>query len=443
MKPMNFILSMAMLACVSCGSDGNDTPNPPVGPVTPTEGPQAPTEVIYQANPRFFATNNCLDAITAQIGNISDMGCDILWVMPVQQPGEKKAVGSPYCIRDYKSVNTKYGTMTDFRELVNAAHAKGMKVILDWVANHTSWDNAWITEHPEYYAKDNNGNIVQASTWSDVAQLDYSNANLRKEMIDAMVYWVNETGIDGFRCDYTNGVPHDFWSSAIKTLRGINPDIIMLAETSFADFYNDGFDMIYDWDFAPAMTKTFAGGKVSDLYDKEAASWKQVPEDKDILRYAFNHDYAAENAIDKSYGSADGVYAAYVLTAMLHGTPMIYSSMDADNVSGKLSFFNYNPLTWSASKRAVYKKINDAFKASAKARGGELTTYNNDDVAVFTRTSAQQTALVMVNTTGSSQTVKTPITYAGVQMTEQISGTQVAMPTAVTLEPYGYRIYLK
>lgn len=148
MKPMNFILSMAMLACVSCGSDGNDTPNPPVGPVTPTEGPQAPTEVIYQANPRFFATNNCLDAITAQIGNISDMGCDILWVMPVQQPGEKKAVGSPYCIRDYKSVNTKYGTMTDFRELVNAAHAKGMKVILDWVANHTSWDNAWITEHP-------------------------------------------------------------------------------------------------------------------------------------------------------------------------------------------------------------------------------------------------------------------------------------------------------
>lgn len=440
----SILLSIAAAAMISCGSEEPNNTNQPTGnPELPTVGAEVSSDIIYQANPRFYAKSGCLDAITADLGNIADMGANILWIMPIQEPGEFKAVGSPYCIRDYKAINSKYGTMTDLRELVDAAHAKGIKVILDWVANHTSWDNEWITTHPEYYKKDANGNIVHASTWTDVAQLDYSNAGIRKAMTDAMVYWVTEAGIDGYRCDYTEGVPHDFWSSAITTLKGVKSDIYLLAETRQPDFYKDGFYMIYDWDFAPAMTKAFNGGKVSSIYETAEKTWGNVPEGKDLLRYAFNHDYVAENAIDTSYGSIKGVEAAYVLTAMLHGTPMIYSSMDAENVSGKLSFFNYNPLTWSADKRATFKAINKAYKASADARRGELKTYNNDNVAIFSRTAGTHSVLVMVNITGQQQVAKTPIAFTGEKMTEQISGTQSALSNSVTLEPYGYRIYLK
>lgn len=435
------IAAMSVFALASCSNDDQVLPD---NPEVPKVGPEVSTSVIYQANPRFFAGTNCLDALTAQVGDIADMGVDILWVMPVQEQGEKDAFGSPYCIKDYKSVNSRYGTITDFKELVDAAHAKGMKVILDWVANHTSWDNVWISSHPEYYAKDANGNIAQASTWTDVAQLDYNNADTRSAMTDAMRYWIDQTGIDGFRCDYTDGVPHSYWSEAISSLRNSKPDLIMLAESSKTDFYNDGFDMVYDWEFAPAMSDAFNGGRVSNLFSTATSTWGRVPEGKHLLRYTFNHDFAAENSFDKSFGSTEGVMAAYVLTAMLHGTPMIYSSMDAqDNITGTLSFFNYRTMSWSAEKRAAFKAINSAYKATAEVRRGELATFTNQNVAVFTRITPNQTVLVMVNLSNKEQTVKTPIVLAGASVTDLINGTQVNLPVTQTLAPYGYTILVK
>lgn len=435
------ILALSAFALASCSNDDQVLPD---NPEAPKVGPEVSTSVIYQANPAFFATNNCLDALTAEVGNIADMGVDILWVMPVQERGEKDAFGSPYCIRDFKSVNSRYGSITDFKELVDAAHGKGMKVILDWVANHTSWDNVWISSHPEYYEKDANGNIRNASTWTDVAQLDYNNAATREAMVDAMRYWIEQTGIDGFRCDYTDGMPHDFWADAIASLRTLNPNIIMLAESSKADFFNDGFDMVYDWEFAPTMSDVFNGGRPSSLFNTAASTWSRVPEGKQLLRYTFNHDFAAENSIDKTYGSLDAIPAAYVLTAMLNGTPMIYSSMDAaGNLSGKLNFFYYNTMTWSSDKRAAFKAINSAYKASAEVRRGQLSTYANNNVAVFTRTTPTQTLLVMVNTSDKDQTVKTPITVAGETMTDLINGGQVSVPVTQTLSAYGYIVLMK
>lgn len=433
--------ALTVLALASCSDDSMTLPS---NPAAPTVGREVSSSVIYQVNPRFFASNGCLDAVTAEVGNIADMGVDVLWVMPVQEQGVKDAFGSPYCIKDYKSVNSRYGTVADFKKLVDTAHSKGMKVILDWVANHTSWDNNWITEHPEYYVKDANGNIAQASTWSDVAQLDYSNAGTRAAMTDALAWWIDQTGIDGFRCDYAEGVPHDYWSEAISSLRASHPELIMLAETSQKGFYNDGFDMIYDWGFAPAMSDAFQGGRPADLFTKANSSWSDVPEGKQILRYVFNHDFAAENSFDRSFGSSEGIPAAYVLTAMLHGTPMIYSSMEAeDNITGTLSFFNYRTLNWSASKRAAFKAINSAFKATAEVRRGQLATYADANVAVFTRSTPSQTLLVMVNTTGKEQTVKTPITLAGEQMTDLIGGGQSTLPVTQTIAPYGYVILVK
>ncbi len=413
---------IATLATVSLSACKSNDMEMPANPSAPTVGAEVSQEVIYQANPRFFATDNCLAALSSQVKNIAATGCDVLWIMPVQEPGVKDAIGSPYCIRDYKSVNSKYGTMADFKALVDAAHGAGMKVMLDWVANHTAWDHNWITEHPEYYVRDAAGNIQQANVWSDVAQLDFSNPDTETAMIEAMKYWVTQGNIDGLRCDYAEGPGHEFWSHAIEALRAVKPELEMLAETSDPSYYADGFDKIYDWNFAPTMSEVFNGGKPSDLFNKAAETWNAVPEGKDLLRYTFNHDFAAENSIDGAFGSIDALPAAYVLTAMLNGTPMIYSSMDADNVSGKLNFFNYQPMTWSATKRATFKAINDAYRATAEVRRGELTTYNNADVAVFTRATPEHKMLVMVNTTDEEKTVKTPITLAGETMTDLING---------------------
>lgn len=434
-----FVSAFMGIAATGCTSYEIDMPKNPAEPII---GNEVSSDVVYQANPRFFAENECLKALTSQLPRISEMDCDILWVMPIYETGELNSIGSPYCIRDFKTINPKYGTMADLKELVNSAHSKGMKVILDWVANHTSWDHPWITDHPDRYDKDSNGNIVSPSGWPDVAQLNYDNAATREAMTDAMTYWVKEAGIDGFRCDYVDGVPQDFWSNLISGLRTSNPDIIMLAETGNQIYYSDGFDMIYDWNCATVISGVFNGGKPSEVVKEGIEAMAKVPDGKSILRFAFNHDTAADNDIDKMFGSVEAIPAAYVAAAMLNGTPMVYSAMDAEGLSGKLSFFDYKALNFSQSLTNKYKAINAAFKASAEVRRGELRDYSNSSVICFTRLIPEHTLLVAVNTTGEVKTVRTPITLAESVMTDMIDGGEVPVPYEIELPPYGYTILM-
>lgn len=436
LKTATCLLAAMLAACTSYEIDM------PENPEAPAVGPEVSANVIYQANPRFFGENDCLNKLTAQVPRISDMGCDILWVMPVCTPGELKAIGSPYCIRDFKQINPRYGTMADFKALVAAAHAAGMKVILDWIANHTSWDNPWITSHPDRYKKDGEGNIVSPANWPDVAQLDYGNPATAEAMEDAMAYWVTEGGIDGFRCDFADGVPHEFWKKVITDLRASRPGLLMIAETADYSFYDDGFDMIYDWNSSRAISAAFQGGKASEVVTEASDALAKVPEGKSILRYVFNHDVAAENSIDRMYGSVEAIPAAYVLAAMFNGTPMIYSSMDVEGLSGKLSFFDYNTLDFSTALTAEYRAINDAFIRSAEVRRGQLTGYSTSSVVSFTRSVPGHTLLVMVNTAGSGQTVRTPIQLAGSRMTDLISGQEETVPVTVSLGAYGYTILM-
>lgn len=436
LKTATCLLAAMLAACTSYEIDM------PENPEAPAVGPEVSANVIYQANPRFFGENDCLNKLTAQVARISDMGCDILWVMPVCTPGELKAIGSPYCIRDFKQINPRYGTMADFKALVAAAHAAGMKVILDWIANHTSWDNPWITSHPDRYKKDGEGNIVSPANWPDVAQLDYGNPATAEAMEDAMAYWVTEGGIDGFRCDFADGVPHEFWKKVITDLRASRPGLLMIAEAADYSFYDDGFDMIYDWNSSRAISAAFQGGKASEVVTEASDALAKVPEGKSILRYVFNHDVAAENSIDRMYGSVEAIPAAYVLAAMFNGTPMIYSSMDVEGLSGKLSFFDYNTLDFSTVLTAEYRAINDAFIRSAEVRRGQLTGYSTSSVVSFTRSVPGHTLLVMVNTTGSEQTVRTPIQLAGSRMTDLISGQEETVPVTVSLGAYGYTILM-
>ncbi|MDE5876168.1 MAG: alpha-amylase [Muribaculaceae bacterium] len=430
------VTALTMTGCTSYEIDM------PVNPAEPIVGNEVSTNVIYQANPRFFGEHECLKALTAQLPRISEMGCDIVWIMPVFTTGEQNSIGSPYCIRDFKSVNPRYGTMADLKELVNSAHSKGMKVMLDWVANHTSWDHPWITEHTDRYDKDSEGHIVSPEGWPDVAQLDFNNSATCTAMAEAMSFWVEQAGIDGFRCDYVEGVPQEFWSKTIADLHASHPELIMLAETGNAAYYADGFDMIYDWNCTAAISAAFNGGKPAEVVKEAEEALAKVPDGKSILRYAFNHDVAADNNIDRLFGSAEAIPAAYVLASMFNGTPMIYSSMDVKGLSGKLSFFNYNPLEFSSELTAVYKKINDAFRNSAEVRRGELRDYSGSSVVCFTRSIPGHSLLVAVNTENTTQTVRTPITLAGATMTDLIDSKTIAVPVTLELQPYSYTILM-
>lgn len=438
-KKISSILATVALAVTGCTSYEIDMP---ANPEAPAVGPEVSSNVIYQANPRFFGDNECIKGLTNQVSRIASMDCDILWVMPVYEPGELNGIGSPYCVRNFTAVNPRYGTMADLENMVSAAHGAGMKVIFDWVANHTAWDCAWISEHPDWYVRNADGNIVSPSGWSDVAQLDFSNPEVGEAMKNAMLFWVDKLGIDGYRCDYADGVPHEFWSNTIEALRAKNADMIMIAETANYDYYADGFDMIYDWTSSTSISDAFKGGKPSDVVKKAAEALAKVPEGKSILRYAFNHDVAAENNVSTYFGSVDGIPAAYVLASMLNGTPMIYSSMDASGISGKLSFFNYTTLDFSEELTGVYTAIDAAFQESAEVRRGELTDYSNSSVVCFTRSIPGHTLLVAVNVTGSAQTVRTPIQLAGASMTDLINGGTAAAPLVINLEPYAYTILM-
>ncbi|MCH5226866.1 MAG: hypothetical protein J1F16_03490 [Muribaculaceae bacterium] len=445
-------IAVAAMIFTAC-SKSDDTPaGPSTGPSTgPTpeepSGKEMPTWIVYEANPRFFATNDCLNALSAQLQRISDLGCNVLWIMPICEPSTaSQSVGSPYSIKNYDVINPKYGTLADLQSLVNKAHGLGMKVILDWVPNHTGWDNPWIYEHPEWFLHNNKGEIVSppGMGWNDVAQLDYSKPGVAEGMSQAIEYWVTAADVDGFRFDYASSpyIPSSFWIDLAKDLRAMKSDMILLAECSDYSFYSYGYDMIYDWGSASTISNAFLTGKTNQIVQKAQAALENVPEGDTILRYVFNHDTMAEQSINTYYGSINALPAAYVCSAMLNGTPLIYSGMDAQGLTGKQSFFNYKTITFSDQLTPVYAAINNAFKKTATVRSGSLADYSDGPVMAFTRTSGNSNMLVMVNCSGSTQKFVTPITLRYTTMTDLINGGSYSIPVEAELDPYGYMILI-
>lgn len=443
LKP--YMLAAIAMMAAACGSDTpSDGSDPKPDPNPPVLAQDASSDVLYEVNPRFYGDKGCLARVAADIPRIAGMGCDILWIMPPYQTGIVKSVGSPYCVKDYKSIDPILGTLDDFKTLVNTAHANGMKVILDWVANHTSFDNVWTVSHPERYRKDGAGNISATQQWGDVAQLDYSVRSTRDGMIDAMTYWVREAGVDGFRCDYAEGVPHDFWKEAIDVLEKENAGIIMLAESQQTDFWKDGFGLVYDWNFPSAVSSMFKNGNVSRFGEYVSDLNAGMVQGKNYMRYAFNHDVASENSVDTMYGGTDGTVAAYVLAAFSGGVPMIYSSMDVEGLKGKLSFFtnSHRDLKFSDNLTAVYAAINNAYSASATARGGKMKHYGSADAVVIGFENGNRQLLVMVNVSNIGKTVKTPIAFAGARFMDLMDDTVSDLPVSIDLPAYGFKILI-
>lgn len=435
------ILAALSLSAVSCG-DGVKPEGPDTGKENIALDP-GNSMVIYEANPKVFASSNALKAIEDRLDEIQDLGVNVIWLMPIQQQGSKNAVGSPYCIRDFKSVNSSYGTLESLKSLVNKAHSMDMKVILDWIANHSSWDNSWITEHPDWYTKDANGNIISPAGmgWNDVADLNYSSKEMRDAMIDAMTYWVKEAGIDGFRCDYAEGVPEDFWTDAVKAIRSVKKDAIMLAEAADMSLYDCGFDMLYGWDFQSKLADVFAGKrKVQALYDSHKNEYAGAKEGKERMRFSTNHDKAMnESSPITMYKGERGAMAAFVIAAYMGGIPMIYSSQEI-GYAKTLSFFSNTILDWDSnpSYTEEYQKVMKAYTESVEARGGEMTLYNTGNLVTIYY---QGGLMVTVNTTGAAVQAKTPMERAGDKAIDMMTGTSESIPAALNLDAYEYKIW--
>ncbi len=451
------LLSLLILSAFGCNKDEPVTPTPkPVEEEHPKQYGEPFTNVpdtrdinMYEVNIRVFSEDGDLDGVTARLDEIKDLGINVIWLMPIYEPGVLKSVGSPYAIKDYKKVNPEFGTLEDLRELVSEAHDRDMAVILDWVANHTSWDHKWI-QNVSWYTRDDSGNIVQpeGTNWTDVADLNFGSLAMRKEMISAMKYWVLEANVDGFRCDYADGVPTDFWKQAIDTLRSI-PDrkLVMFAEGGKKELFSSGFDLIFGWNFYGKLKDLYeAKGAVATLFNAHTTDYSSVGQGKHILRWITNHD---DNAWDDTpttiFGGVDGSISAFVITVYMGGVPLIYNGQEVA-YPVKLPFFSNTStrIDWSLNPGvlATYKNLLAVRNSSDALRGGEMENHSTADVVAFTRISGSDQVLVVVNVRNGARTFAVPVELR-MEWEDAVSGEPVTLDETIELEPYAYRIFRK
>ena len=249
--------------------------------------------MIYEANVRQFTPEGTFKAFEEHLPRLKELGVDILWLMPIHPIGvenRKGGLGSYYSIKDYRGVNPEFGDLDDFKSLVNKAHELGMYVILDWVANHTAWDHAWVTEHPEYYTKNLDGTMKSPFDWTDVVELDFKNQEMQDAMLADMMYWVEENGIDGFRCDVAGEVPVEFWNTARAELDKVKP-VFMLAEAEQPNHHVNAFDMSYAWELHHIMNEIAKGNKNAKAINTYFAKHDTLyPTDAYRLYFITNHD---------------------------------------------------------------------------------------------------------------------------------------------------------
>ncbi len=336
--------------------------------------------VMYEVNVRQYSQEGTFKAVTKDLPRIKSLGVDVLWIMPIHPIGVKNRkgeMGSYYSVQNYTEISKDYGTKKDFKELVDAAHAQGMKVLIDWVANHTAWDHAWIQQHPHWYAQNEQGDIVTQYDWTDVAKLNYENNEMREAMIEAMKYWVSEFDIDGYRCDVAFLVPLDFWEQLRRELEAIKP-VYMLAEMEWnADitrepntYFENAFNAAYGWNFM-GVTADFAKGTKSlkELKQELRSNYDAFPSYMHKLFYLTNHDENSWNGtVDEKYGKNWQVFGVMVYT-LPQSLPLIYTGEEI-GLNRRMKFFEKDNITkteWANKSREAYYKKMTALKHNVAA----------------------------------------------------------------------------
>lgn len=433
---------------ISCSSEDAPTPMPtPIVPVvTNFEIPTTENVVMYEININAFSASKNLQGITNRLDAIKSLGVNTIWLMPIYPVGVTNSFGSPYCVRNYKEVNPSFGTLQDLKNLVTKAHEKKIAVILDWVANHTSWDNVWMS-NPTWYTHDTNGNIISpaGTNWNDVADLNFDNAEMRAAMIAAMKYWVTEANVDGFRCDAADYVPFDFWQQALTALdASTSKNLILLAEGARADHFTAGFQMNFSWDYLGAIKGVFGSGQnPSNLFATNTNENSVVPAGKRKLRFTTNHDESNNATPMTVYGSRAGALAASAITIYMQGVPMLYSGQEV-GVSSSATYNGSNTINWNANSDMLlaYTKMLTFYNASKAAKKGTLQTFVDANVVMYKKTFENETIAVIANAKVNSKTITIPTELQGAWI-NVMTGNPQTLTSTQTLAGYQYLILKK
>ncbi|MDE6555491.1 MAG: alpha-amylase [Duncaniella sp.] len=457
------------LICTACGHKTNATKEETDqrdSSFTTVKHPEwSRNAVIYEVNLRQYSDRGTVDAFASELPRLKDLGVDILWMMPIHpisKQDRKGTLGSYYSVADYTAFNPEFGTIEQFKSMVDKAHEQGMKVILDWVPNHSGRDNKWVTEHPDWYEKDSLGNMMGIYDWTDVYVFDYSNPEMRKGMIDAMKFWLTEVGVDGFRCDVAMEVPTDFWDEARPQLQAVKPELFMLAEASVPELQKNGFDMGYNWPMkdlfsAIAATSgqyTFKGqdGKVKTFPETHAVAIDSLlaeqaatyPKDTYLMNMVTNHDLNSwEGTEFDRLGNLTPAFA--VLSYTLPGMPMLYTGQET-GMNRAFEFFEKDKAPqWEPRNEyfTFYQKLNSLKRTqhalAAGLEGGELISYSTEspDLYIFSREKDGSKVVVLTNLGSGQADVKfkgeTP-DVAG--MKDYFSGEKAVIPSALEQGQY-------
>ncbi|WKL46890.1 Ig-like domain-containing protein [Flavobacterium pectinovorum] len=396
---------------------------------------------MYQVHIRPFSANGNLAGITARLDNIKALGTNVIYLMPIYPHGtDSKSSPSPYCIKDFKAVGSEYGSLADLRTLVDGAHSRGMAVILDIAINGTSWDNAWTVSHPEYYMRSGT-TIQQLGNFSDIAALDLNSSATRNAIKDAMRYWILAANVDGYRCDYANNPPLDFWSEVIGNIRGISSHkLLMLAEGDRQANFTAGFDMNFgDRWFWNALKDVAAGGPVSQRFQTiNDYEYANATGSNQAVRYTGNHDtYTNDNGVQRPFvifNNHNGIVANFLVSAYMKGVPFLMSGQEIDyepKTDWPWQGFKFN---WSQNPNAAadFAKILNFRTASAAIRRGDLTMYANDDISIFTKTLGTEKVIVMSNLRNASKSYVIPAALAGTYVNPYNNNASVTLNAGAT-----------
>jgi glycosidase len=417
---------------------------------------------IYSVYLRSFSREGTFEGLRKRLPELRSLGVTTLWLMPIHPVGEKNrkgTLGSPYAVRDFYAVNPEFGTMKDLRALVQSTHDAGMKLIIDLVANHTSWDSRLLKEHPEWFTKDSRGRMVAPNEdWTDVADLDYSHRGLRDYMMTMMVWWVREVGIDGFRCDVAEMVPTDFWEEARRQLDAVKP-VMMLSEGSLPEHHLSAFDLTYAWNVYDALDPLLSEKRPVAVLDQILRNEElQFPRGSLRMRFTTNHDKNAWDAPAVKKFGPDGLRLATVLVNMLPGVPLIYTGEEVAN-DRRLSLFEKVGVDWKRPRDLgdIYGRLFALRNENpAVARGEFLRLSGNEESGVyaFLRQHGSRRVLVLLNFgsrlvegavslpplsgMGSTTAVKYSELFTGTSFTLAGGGGEVPYQ----LGPKGYRVFV-
>lgn len=447
MKQLSILF--VLIALFSCEQGKDQTGNQKSFKKAPSFPEKLAGSTIYEVNIRQHSPEGTFNAFSEDLPRLKEMGIDLLWLMPINPIGEEKRkgeLGSYYAVSDYKAVNPEFGTDEDFRNLVQKIHDLDMYVILDWVPNHTAWDHPWITQNPDFYTKDENGNITYEADWTDIALLNHYNKGTRDSMIAAMKYWIIEFDIDGFRQDHAgHEIPMFFWEEATRQLDPLK-DLFWLAEWHGARMHKE-FHATYAWELMHIQNDVAKGEKnANDIAEWIKADLHEYGQEPFRMTITTNHDENSWNGtVFERYGEGHKTFAAFIFSA--YGIPMLYSGQEA-GLDKPLRFFEKDTVDWSDPRGLMpfytslvqLKKNNPAIWAGQY--GAMPERINDDDwIYAFKREKDGNQVIGIMNFSDKNQTLNLTDESVSENYMDYFTNQEISLATGLVLEPWQYLIF--